>query len=126
MTNPIDDSARDIGPRDTEPRDTGPRDTGPRDVAHAPAPSADEVAHGYAPPPEGGRTLVAVFASPVAGYLLRYGQDAGFRPVLVEPDPERARAAGGPGATVARSAHGGPGGTAGGLPADPHPPGPRS
>ena len=101
MTNPIDDSARDIGPRDTEPRDTEPRD-----VAHAPAPSADEVAHGYAPPPGAGRTLVAVFASPVAGYLLRYGQDAGFRPVLVEPDPERARAAGGPGVTVVSSADG--------------------
>jgi xanthine/CO dehydrogenase XdhC/CoxF family maturation factor len=106
MTNPIDDSARDIGPRDTEPRDTEPRDTEPRDVAHAPAPSADEVAHGYAPPPGAGRTLVAVFASPVAGYLLRYGQDAGFRPVLVEPDPERARAAGGPGVTVVSSADG--------------------
>ena len=111
MTNPIDDSARDIGPRDTEPRDTEPRDTEHRDtehrdVAHAPAPSADEVAHGYAPPPGAGRTLVAVFASPVAGYLLRYGQDAGFRPVLVEPDPERARAAGGPGVTVVSSADG--------------------
>lgn len=37
------------------------------------------------------RTLVAVFASPVAGYLLKYGRDLGFRAVLVEPDPERAR-----------------------------------
>jgi xanthine dehydrogenase accessory factor len=111
MTNPIDDSARDIEPRDIEPRDIEPRDTEPRDTehcdaAHAPAPSADDVAHGYAPPPEAGRTLVAVFASPVAGYLLRYGQDAGFRPVLVEPDPERARSAGGPGVTVVSSADG--------------------
>ncbi|MFF5992958.1 XdhC family protein [Prauserella flavalba] len=53
-----------------------------------------DVAHGKA---EGGtaeRTLVAVFASPVAEYLLRYGRDLGFTPVLVDPDPERARAAG--------------------------------
>ena len=111
MTNPIDDSARGIEPRGIEPRDIEPRDIEPRDVehcdaAHAPALSADDVAHGYAPPPEAGRTLVAVFASPVAGYLLRYGQDAGFRPVLVEPDPERARSAGGPGVTVVSSADG--------------------
>jgi xanthine/CO dehydrogenase XdhC/CoxF family maturation factor len=96
MTNPIDDSARDIEPRDIEHCD----------AADGAAPSADDVAHGYAPPPEAGRTLVAVFASPVAGYLLRYGQDAGFRPVLVEPDPERARSAGGPGVTVVSSADG--------------------
>jgi len=111
MTTPIDDSARDIerrdiDTRDIEPRDDEPRDDEPRDDEHAPAPSADEVAHGYAPPPSTGRTLVAVFASPVAAYLLRYGQDAGFRPVLVEPDPERARAAGGPGVTVVSSAAG--------------------
>ncbi|WP_246075321.1 XdhC family protein [Nonomuraea terrae] len=35
------------------------------------------------------RTLVAVFASPVAGFLLKFGADLGFRTVLVEPDPER-------------------------------------
>jgi xanthine dehydrogenase accessory factor len=35
------------------------------------------------------RTLVAVFASPVADLLLRYGRDLGYRTVLVEP--ERAR-----------------------------------
>ena len=39
------------------------------------------------------RTLVAVFASPVSGYLLRYAADAGFRAVLVEPDAARAEAA---------------------------------
>ena len=39
------------------------------------------------------RTLVAVFASPVAGYLLRYAADAGYRALLVEPDPARAEAA---------------------------------
>src|SRR4051794_1299018 len=37
----------------------------------------------------GTRTLVAVFASPVADYLIRYGKDLGYRTVLVEP--ERAR-----------------------------------
>ncbi len=52
-------------------------------------PSCD-VAHGAAPAPVVTRTLVAVFDSPVARYLLRYAGDAGFRPVLVEPDPEHA------------------------------------
>ena len=37
--------------------------------------------------------LVAVFATPVASYLLRYGADAGYRAVLIEPDPERAKEA---------------------------------
>ena len=35
---------------------------------------------------------MAVFASPVASLLLRYGRDAGYRAVLVEPDAERAKA----------------------------------
>ncbi len=39
------------------------------------------------------RTLVAVFASPVAGYLLRYGADTGFRGLLLEPDEARAAGA---------------------------------
>jgi xanthine dehydrogenase accessory factor len=39
------------------------------------------------------RTLVAVFASPVAGYLLRYGTDVGFRGLLLEPDEARAAGA---------------------------------
>jgi xanthine dehydrogenase accessory factor len=35
------------------------------------------------------RLLVAVFASPVAEVLLRWGAELGFRTVLVEPDPGR-------------------------------------
>jgi xanthine dehydrogenase accessory factor len=53
---------------------------------------ACEVAHGHAPVPAmEGRVLVAVFASHVAGFLLRYAGDAGYRTVLVEPDAERAK-----------------------------------
>jgi xanthine dehydrogenase accessory factor len=83
---------------------TDPIDDPASTMARSHAPSADDVAHGYAPPADSGRTLVAVFASPVAEYLLRYGRDAGFRPILVEPDPERATAANGLGVTVAASA----------------------
>ena len=55
-------------------------------VAHSPvAPGISSV------PAE--RTLVAVFASPVAGYLLRYGADMGFRSLLLEPDEARAAGA---------------------------------
>ena len=53
---------------------------------------ACDVAHGAAAPPADRRVLVAVFASPVAEFLLSYGRDAGYRPVLVDPDPERAKA----------------------------------
>ena len=35
------------------------------------------------------RLLVAVFASPVSAFLLRYGADLGFRTALVEPDAAR-------------------------------------
>ena len=41
----------------------------------------------------GERRLVAVFASPVAGYLLKYAADAGFRGFLLEPDEARAAGA---------------------------------
>jgi len=51
------------------------------------------VAHGTARGPAESKVLAAVFATPVASYLLRYGADAGYRAVLVEPDPERAKAA---------------------------------
>jgi xanthine dehydrogenase accessory factor len=48
------------------------------------------VAHGSADgEPAPGRLLVAVFASPVSAFLLRYAADLGFRTVLVEPDAAR-------------------------------------
>jgi xanthine dehydrogenase accessory factor len=56
------------------------------------------VAHGAAPAATTSsqttnRTLVVVFASPVSAYLLRYGTDAGFGGLLVEPDADRAAGA---------------------------------
>jgi xanthine dehydrogenase accessory factor len=51
------------------------------------------VAHGAPAEAPAGRVLVAVFASPVAACLLRYGADLGFRTVLVEPDADRRPAA---------------------------------
>jgi xanthine dehydrogenase accessory factor len=47
------------------------------------------IAHGVSEVAPSGRLLVAVFESPVSVCLLRYGADAGFRTVLVEPDPAR-------------------------------------
>jgi xanthine dehydrogenase accessory factor len=52
------------------------------------AEAACAVAHGGEPGPADGRTLVAVFASPVARHLLHFARDAGFRTALVEPDPD--------------------------------------
>jgi xanthine dehydrogenase accessory factor len=51
---------------------------------------ACDVAHGTAPAPSDPRALVAVFATPVAEYLLRYAADAGYRTMLVEPDADLA------------------------------------
>lgn len=50
---------------------------------------ADAVAHGTAQAPPTTRTLIAIFASPVAEHLLRYAGDLGYRTVLLEPDPAR-------------------------------------
>jgi xanthine/CO dehydrogenase XdhC/CoxF family maturation factor len=50
------------------------------------------VAHGEVAVEISDRTLVVVFASPVADYLLRYGVDLGFRGLLLEPDPDRVAA----------------------------------
>jgi len=55
------------------------------EVAHSPVAAAG--------PAPAERTLVAVFTSPVAGYLLRYGADMGFRGLLLEPDQARAAGA---------------------------------
>ena len=46
-----------------------------------------DLAHGIGEPPAADRTLVAVFDSPVAGYLLHFGHHLGFRTVLVDPVP---------------------------------------
>jgi xanthine dehydrogenase accessory factor len=62
-----------------------------------------EVAHGQAEAPAGDKVLITVFASPVASYLLRYAGDAGFRAVLLEPDPARAAAASADGAELVAS-----------------------
>ena len=49
------------------------------------------------------RTLIAVFASPVAEFLLHFGADCGFRAILLEPDAARAGEARIPGAEVTAS-----------------------
>jgi xanthine dehydrogenase accessory factor len=64
-------------------------------VAHGAAPAA-----GTGGPRDSERALVAVFASPVSAFLLRYGADAGFGCLLVEPDPGRAAGAAIAGFTV--------------------------
>jgi xanthine dehydrogenase accessory factor len=58
------------------------------------------VAHGAPVPATDQRVLAAVFASPVAGYLLQYGADLGYRGILLEPDADRAKEARVPGAEV--------------------------
>ena len=57
----------------------------PPATAASSADPACDVAHGKADVPASTRTLVAVFASPVARFLLSYARDAGYRPVLLEP-----------------------------------------
>ena len=49
-----------------------------------------DVAHGTAPAEPGVRTLVAVFASPVSRFLLRFARDLGYHVALYEPDAARA------------------------------------
>ena len=67
-------------------------DSGTAAVPHGAVDSdpACDVAHGHAEAPVTERTLIAVFASPVASFLLTYARDAGFRPLLVEPGAESA------------------------------------
>jgi len=52
-------------------------------------PEACDVAHGTAEADPHVRTLVAVFASPVARYLLNFGRELGFHVALFEPDAAR-------------------------------------
>jgi xanthine dehydrogenase accessory factor len=68
--------------------------------------SSCEVAHGTAVAPAEEKIVAAVFATPVASYLLRYAADAGYRAVLVEPDPERAKAVSADGFELAGSLDG--------------------
>jgi xanthine dehydrogenase accessory factor len=63
-------------------------------VAHGAVPAGD------AAPVTAERILVAVFASPVSGFLLRYGADAGYHGLLIEPDADRAAGAAMAGFTV--------------------------
>ena len=55
--------------------------------------AACEVAHGHGEAASGDKTLIAAFASPVAEFLLHFAEDAGYRVVLLEPDPARAASA---------------------------------
>ena len=50
-----------------------------------PIDTACALAHGGTADPATGRALVAVFATPVAAYLLHFGADLGFRTTLVDP-----------------------------------------
>ena len=82
-------------------------DTAAASVAPAtaadPADPACDVAHGKADVPASTRTLVAVFASPVARFLLSYARDAGYRPVLLEPGAGPSSGAGPDGLTTVSS-----------------------
>src|SRR5215468_11265159 len=44
-----------------------------------------DLAHGIGTQADDGRTLVAVFASPVAEHLLHFARHVGYRTVLVDP-----------------------------------------
>ena len=85
---------------------------------------ACEVAHGTvpAPAPATEKVLVAVFATPVAQFLLRYAADVGYRAVLLDPDPDRARDAKAGGAELAGSVDDFPAGTADVVVTDHHRP----
>jgi xanthine dehydrogenase accessory factor len=61
-------------------------------VAHGTTTTAPAVSSAMSAEP-GERILVAVFASPVSGFLLKYAADLGYRGFLVEPDEGRAAGA---------------------------------
>ena len=83
----------------------GDRNHGPEDHVHEGHvhDASCAAAHGTARGPAEDKVLAAVFASPVASYLLRYGADAGYRAVLVEPDPERSKSLAADGFELAES-----------------------
>jgi xanthine/CO dehydrogenase XdhC/CoxF family maturation factor len=83
--------------------DHGDDDHGHGDHVHD---ASCAVAHGTARGPAEDKVLATVFASPVASYLLRYGADAGYRAVLVEPDPERSKSVTADGFELAESLDG--------------------
>jgi xanthine dehydrogenase accessory factor len=62
--------------------------------------AACAVAHGEVETETRRTVLVAVFATPVSRFLLGYALDLGYRPVLYEPDPVRAKAVEDPGIEV--------------------------
>jgi len=74
-------------------------ETTPASRLTTPQASPQPTAPGGAPGAD--RALVAVFASSVSGYLLRYAADAGYQCLLVDPDPARAAGARMAGFTVA-------------------------
>ncbi|MGH3120712.1 MAG: XdhC family protein, partial [Streptosporangiaceae bacterium] len=61
---------------------------------------ACEVAHGHGTIPATEKTLIAAFATPVAEFLLHFAGDAGYRVVLLEPEPGRAAETGAAGYEV--------------------------
>lgn len=74
---------------DTPDRPQAGADAGARTETTSADTAACDVAHGASAAEQETRTLIAVFATPVADYLLRYAADAGFRALLVEPDAKR-------------------------------------
>lgn len=74
---------------ETGPREPAPHGNAPHGHASPETDPACAVAHGDAPAPGEERTLVAVFAGPVAEHLLRFGADLGYRTFLVDPDKDR-------------------------------------
>lgn len=77
-------------PQAPDTSETPERDTGAGQHTD-PAGEVDAcgVAHGAQDAGRDTRTVIAVFATPVADYLLRYAADTGFRALLVEPDAKR-------------------------------------
>jgi xanthine dehydrogenase accessory factor len=50
---------------------------------------ACDIASGALPPEPTSRRLAVVFRSPVADYLMKFGADVGYAPVLFDPDVDK-------------------------------------